>query len=64
VRCHTAISTAWTTNWRSRRGLIDQPTTRPEYKSKTTQRYRQCSAVRMYGMSVTHLVLDVAALKF
>ena len=26
-RCHTAINTAWRTNWRSCRGLIDQPTT-------------------------------------
>ena len=28
------------------------------------QRYNQCSAVRMYVMSVTHLVLGAAAVKF
>ena len=62
-RCHTAINTAWTTNWRSCRGLIDQPTTSPEYKSSTTQRYSQCSAVRTYVISVTHLVLGAVAVK-
>jgi hypothetical protein len=63
-RCHTANKTAWTTSRRSCRRLIDQPTTNPEYKSSTTQRYNQCSAVRMYVMSVTHLVLGAVAVKF
>ena len=40
-RCHNATSTAWTINWRSCRGLIDQSTTRPEYKSSTTHKYNQ-----------------------
>lgn len=62
-RCHTAINTAWTISWRSCCGLIDQPTTRPEYKSSTMQRYNQCSAVRMYVLSVTHLVLRAVAVK-
>ncbi len=53
-RCPTAINTAWTTNWRSCRGLIAQPPTTPEYKSSRMQRYRQCSAVRTSVMSVTH----------
>ena len=60
-RCHTVISTVWTTRWRSCRGLIVQPTTSPEYKSSTTHGYNQCSAVRTYVISVTHLVLGAVA---
>jgi hypothetical protein len=40
-----------------------RPTTTSEYKSSTMQRYNQCSAVRMYVMSVTHLVLGAVAVK-
>ena len=37
--------------------------TTPEYKSRTTQRYRQCSAVRTYVISVTYWVLGAVAVK-
>ena len=40
-----------------------QPTITPEYKSRTTHKYSQCSAVRTYVMSVTHFVLGAVAVK-
>ena len=44
-RCQRAMRTACSTSWRSWTALIDQPTTRREYRSITTQRYNQSSAV-------------------
>src|SRR6266567_3292634 len=42
---------------------IDHPTTRRENRSSTTARYSHPSAVQMYVVSATHLVLGSAALK-
>lgn len=63
-RCYNAISTAWTTNRRSCRGLIDHPTTRPEHKSSTAEHWLYRCAVRIEVLSVSpFLVLGSAALK-